>query len=55
MADLLWRDTALTPKIFILDPAPFFPWPCGSFIGLGGRLGWHLPPLSHSIWCNAPA
>ena len=25
MADLLWRDTALTPKIFILDARAVFP------------------------------
>ncbi|MFR0873719.1 MAG: hypothetical protein ACLSHC_03035 [Bilophila wadsworthia] len=40
MADVLWRDTALTPKIFILDARAVFPWPCGSFIGPGGRRGW---------------
>ena len=25
MADVLWRDTALTPKIFILDARAVFP------------------------------
>lgn len=25
MADILWRDTALTPKIFILDARAVFP------------------------------
>ena len=29
MADVLWRDTALTPKIFIRTPRRF-PLPCGS-------------------------
>lgn len=54
MADVLWRDTALTPKIFILDARAVFPLALWLFIGPGGRLDWRLPPLLRSIWCNAP-
>ena len=48
MADVLWRDTALTPKIFILDARAVFPlalwlfhWACRHCRTLSGATHRH--------------